>query len=835
MARVDVCPQNLNKVIEASEKLGCGDDEYGNNQYLCLPHVNKTSLVEFCYEGIMGRQEKASEGKLIHTNCVGFSSGCPETPYITSDFYKYSACQELNLDHHCYKFDPHCPPKNDVETNDTSTTISILVVYLGLAIVFIALFCILFFCRQKLRQLWHGLSDSLSQDVENEKIPLDPKKTGMITFDEDSQENSGVSHEKAISNKGNSFNEEETTENIQSKQTEKETMELHDKSSEGDTLTERQGQSFNEEDTTENIQSKQTEKETMELHDKSLEGDTLTERQGQSFNEEETTENIQSKQTEKETMELHDKSSEGDTLTERQGQSFNEEETTENIQSKQTEKETMELHDKSSEGDTLTERQGQTSNEENTTENIQSKQTEKETMELHDKSSEGDTLTERQGQHLESDELAESPKLTKTREEKECSLDTLRDNTLKEMKKLLKEGKAFATLNRAVLSITYRIDADRGMDDVYKNIQDVLQIGTIISQNLKSSIAEVKDTCSFLSIVLQKDQSLLKNIKKLDNDKNYSELHHEWKSATKLEERLVHINTYLAQITEGTSKDVVDTLQNLISENEIVKFLEDLQSSAKTLIRESKIKSSAVLATQLINLYSKITILHSYVLWQMFCIKHRYGNDMSTTKDVFEMIDWCCKSNLDMLTCLTHPEVEHAVFLGVFHISENENVDRLLQIQDIEVPAVRGRVNNKEMQIQWSYSPDVALQMKHFSYGIWGTTETTTKKCKFIFEPVEGREMDDIFYIRSARSGWTDSYIQMKSSGTCQTVTNKLDVGVKWKLVSLMSDPKNPNFIITSLDWPGRFLYLDSPTGNIRGKRGLQKVKEKGLWKIRDC
>nr|XP_022295214.1 uncharacterized protein LOC111105304 isoform X5 [Crassostrea virginica] len=185
MARVDVCPQNWTKVIEASEKLGCGDDDYGNNQYLCLPHVNKTSLVEFCYEGIMGRQEKASEGKLIHTNCVGFSSGCPETPYITSDFYKYSACQELNLDHHCYKFDPHCPPKNDVETNDTPTTISILVVCLGLAIVFIALFCILLFCRQKLRQLCYGnnrrneTQHILSPDrTDDENMPLDPQETG---------------------------------------------------------------------------------------------------------------------------------------------------------------------------------------------------------------------------------------------------------------------------------------------------------------------------------------------------------------------------------------------------------------------------------------------------------------------------------------------------------------------------------------------------------------------------------------------------------------------------------------------------------------------------------
>ena len=443
---------------------------------------------------------------------------------------------------------------------------------------------------------------------------------------------------------------------------------------------------------------------------------------------------------------------------------------------------------------------------------------------------------------MESDELAESRKLIETREEKESLLDTLRDGTLQEMQRLLEEDKAFATLKRAVLSITYCIDADTGMDGIYKNIQDVLQIGTIISKNLKSSIAEVKATCSFLSIVLQKDQYLLKNIKRLDNDINYSELHHKWKSAIRLEESLLHSNTYLAHITEGTSKHLVDTLQNLISENEIVKFLEDLQSSVKTLILESKIKftleekvKSAVLATQLVNLYSKIAILHSYVLWQVFCIKQRYGNDKSTTEGVYEMIDWSHKSSLDMLTCLMYPEVENAVFLGVFHISENENVEHLLQIQDIEFPAVAGRLCNKEIYIQWSYSPDVTLQMQKLSYGIWGSTETPTEACKFIFEPVVGREMDNIFFIRSARSGWTNWYIQIKSGGKCQTVKNKPDVGVKWKVVSLMSDPKNSNFIITSLDWPGRFLYLKSQTGEIRGKRNLEKVKEKGLWKIRDC
>ena len=58
MARVKACPKSLTKVIEASKRLGCKNDEYGNNQYLCLPNVDNTSLVEFCYRGIMEFQTK---------------------------------------------------------------------------------------------------------------------------------------------------------------------------------------------------------------------------------------------------------------------------------------------------------------------------------------------------------------------------------------------------------------------------------------------------------------------------------------------------------------------------------------------------------------------------------------------------------------------------------------------------------------------------------------------------------------------------------------------------------------------------------------------------------
>ena len=54
MFTVDACPKNLEDVENASKRLACGKDFYGNNQYMCLPNEEKTSLIEFCEMGYMG-------------------------------------------------------------------------------------------------------------------------------------------------------------------------------------------------------------------------------------------------------------------------------------------------------------------------------------------------------------------------------------------------------------------------------------------------------------------------------------------------------------------------------------------------------------------------------------------------------------------------------------------------------------------------------------------------------------------------------------------------------------------------------------------------------------
>lgn len=58
MEYVDACPKTLTEIKRASKKLQCKNDTYGNNQYMCLPNEQKSSLVQFCYEGIMGIELK---------------------------------------------------------------------------------------------------------------------------------------------------------------------------------------------------------------------------------------------------------------------------------------------------------------------------------------------------------------------------------------------------------------------------------------------------------------------------------------------------------------------------------------------------------------------------------------------------------------------------------------------------------------------------------------------------------------------------------------------------------------------------------------------------------
>lgn len=114
MTAVSSCPKTEAEFFKASERIGCGNDINGHNQYICIPNQEKTSLVELCYNEIMGVREKgncleATVGKVIERTCENFVSGCPNDTFFDYGFYKYPACQNINTKDNCYVMDPSCP------------------------------------------------------------------------------------------------------------------------------------------------------------------------------------------------------------------------------------------------------------------------------------------------------------------------------------------------------------------------------------------------------------------------------------------------------------------------------------------------------------------------------------------------------------------------------------------------------------------------------------------------------------------------------------------------------------------------------------------------------
>ncbi|XP_062615839.1 uncharacterized protein LOC134277529, partial [Saccostrea cucullata] len=124
---VDTCPGNKTEYADSATRLGCGVDENGRSQYVCVPNNNRSSLVEFCYNitttGLYtkGHCLKVFEnGNLDQTSCVKFTHGCPSNHFFLSDLYKFPACHDINPKERCFNADPSCP--NITFTKEPSTT-----------------------------------------------------------------------------------------------------------------------------------------------------------------------------------------------------------------------------------------------------------------------------------------------------------------------------------------------------------------------------------------------------------------------------------------------------------------------------------------------------------------------------------------------------------------------------------------------------------------------------------------------------------------------------------------------------------------------------------------
>lgn len=104
-------------------------------------------------------------------------------------FFLDPACQELDLDHHCYKFDPYCSRKKYIKTRENFATTSIVASFLGLFIPIAVLFLLYCYCgeKQRRRRNYGKLNYSLIKRFSELLISTIPSQYGWATSYENVQ------------------------------------------------------------------------------------------------------------------------------------------------------------------------------------------------------------------------------------------------------------------------------------------------------------------------------------------------------------------------------------------------------------------------------------------------------------------------------------------------------------------------------------------------------------------------------------------------------------------------------------------------------------------------
>ncbi|XP_062570400.1 uncharacterized protein LOC134232454 isoform X2 [Saccostrea cucullata] len=174
---VDSCPGNKTEYTTSATRLGCGVDENGRSQYVCVPNHQRSSLVEFCYKSTVGFYEKGNcievyeSGNLDQTNCLNFTDGCPANHFILSDLYKFPQCHRINPLERCFFAEPSCSnitqhPNKPLE-NRTLHTAAVAGITIGVVGVILAVVLVMIYLLVKRRQ--KGRKDPSKMEGTNEE------------------------------------------------------------------------------------------------------------------------------------------------------------------------------------------------------------------------------------------------------------------------------------------------------------------------------------------------------------------------------------------------------------------------------------------------------------------------------------------------------------------------------------------------------------------------------------------------------------------------------------------------------------------------------------------
>ena len=67
-------------------------------------------------------------------------------------FHTDSACQSLDLEHHCYKTDPKCPQKTDSKMSDTQAGVIGVIAAIPIVILFVLFVLTYIYLRKRRKQ-----------------------------------------------------------------------------------------------------------------------------------------------------------------------------------------------------------------------------------------------------------------------------------------------------------------------------------------------------------------------------------------------------------------------------------------------------------------------------------------------------------------------------------------------------------------------------------------------------------------------------------------------------------------------------------------------------------
>lgn len=417
-------------------------------------------------------------------------------------------------------------------------------------------------------------------------------------------------------------------------------------------------------------------------------------------------------------------------------------------------------------------------------------------------------------------------KTTKERLVKELRVLFVNGNTEKLAKEAVKELSEFTgtDITDIFQKLTYVVDLLSKLTEGSAIIPNSFNVSLsaisvvfkILGTKLKSSSPPVERDATYLALLRYQN----------------SELKAE---AVGLEDLLFTTHAYLNEIDEHAHESVVIRLEERFPTNDTVRFLGKLKAKAQELLTTSEIPS-ARRASVYINLYFRLAILRTMVLWQVFCIKERSGYDEASTRAVLAMINEGQKSDLEVVRYVTETRFQKVVFHTIFHPTENENFLHFLQIQQYWIPNIgQDRSFCRQTHcIRSSKTPEIKFERTSMFTGRIRGGSDMSSDCKFQLEPLEKRRVDNVFYIRSVKS--PGHYVYMHDGGNCFSDSHRPGPEGQWKIVQFENDESPPKYVLSPLKWPCRFLFLKSFWGSlsIAGTYNTKETKDKGLWEILD-